>query len=305
MSSAVPVEGLVAPIHGEDGVWQHVDHELPATPVYFAWTGWINRLAALVMLIPALPAIAILVALTKLGSRGPGIYRQNRVGFRGQTFTLYKIRTMRQDAEAGTGPVWSSGKGDPRVTRLGSIMRTLHLDELPQLINVIRGEMNLIGPRPERPEFTQYLARAIPGYLNRLAIKPGITGLAQIQLPPDTDIESVRLKLATDLQYLDSAGWWMDIRILACTALRMFGIKGERVVRAFGFQFGPAGIDMQHRKVLAKKAAANGHKNAPLASRVLAAHVNELSNGETNGTAVTPSPTVSSHPRRPVHASDA
>jgi len=301
MSSAVSLDPIVVPIHGEeDGTWQSAEHE-PATPAYFTWTGWLNRLAAFLLLIPALPAIAVLVFLTKLSSRGPGIYRQHRVGFRGKTFTLYKIRTMRQDAESGTGPVWSSGKGDPRVTQLGVIMRALHLDELPQLFNVIRGDMNLIGPRPERPEFTQYLARAIPGYLNRLAIKPGITGLAQIQLPPDTDLDSVRLKLATDLQYLDSAGLWMDVRIVACTALRLFGIKGERVVRAFGFRFGPAGIDLKHRKALNKLAAANGHKSAPLAARVLAAQVDE----ETNGMAAAPPPAVSALPRRPVHAVDA
>lgn len=270
MSTVVPLDQVVSPIGGEDGTWQPVEHELPATPVYFAWTGWLNRLTAALLLIPALPAIGVLVLLTKLSSRGPGIYRQHRVGFRGQTFTLYKIRTMRQDAEAGTGPVWSSGKGDPRVTRLGVIMRALHLDELPQLLNVLTGEMNLIGPRPERPEFTQYLARTIPGYLDRLAIKPGITGLAQIQLPPDTDLDSVRMKLAMDLQYLDSVGLWMDVRILACTALRLFDIKGERVVLAFGFKFGPAGIDLQYRRVLAKTVPVNGHKKPPVTLKVLA-----------------------------------
>jgi hypothetical protein len=159
----------------------------------------------------------------------------------------------------------------------------------------------------------------VPGYLNRLAIKPGITGLAQIQLPPDSDLESVRLKLATDLQYLDSAGVWMDLRILACTFLRMFGIKGERVMRAFGFEFGPAGIDALHRKALAKSAAINGHKNghAVPASRLPSMHVDSVHingagvhangvgvNGETNGSAAV-APPVLSQPRRPVHAPDA
>jgi lipopolysaccharide/colanic/teichoic acid biosynthesis glycosyltransferase len=304
MTSVVPLNGLAAPIDGEDGAER--DYDLPATPSYFAWTGWLNRLAAAVLLIPALPAIGLLVLFTRLGSPGPGIYRQRRVGYRGQIYTLYKIRTMRQDAEAGTGPAWSSGKGDPRVTRLGKIMRALHLDELPQLLNVLKGEMNLIGPRPERPEFTQYLARAIPGYLNRLAIKPGITGLAQIQLPPDMDLDSVRLKLATDLQYLDSAGAWMDVRILACTALRMFGVKGDRVVRAFGFKFGPDGIDVQHRKALAKSLAINGHAHAAAGPRgPVARATGELHfNGETNGAAAGPTPSLS-QPRQAVHAPDA
>ncbi|MCE9551779.1 MAG: sugar transferase [Planctomycetes bacterium] len=238
--------------------------QVATTPSYFKWTGWLNRVLAAILLVPGLPMILVLMVLMRLSSRGPGIYRQVRVGLHGKTFTVYKIRTMCDDAEAGTGAVWSSGKGDPRVTWLGRIYRLLHLDELPQLINVLSGDMNLIGPRPERPEFTQYLAKTLPGYLNRLAVKPGITGLAQIQLPPDTDLESVRLKLATDLQYIETVNAWLDIRILMSTGLRLFGIRGEAVLRMCGFRFGPAGIDAEHRKALAKRAQLNG-QHAPVA----------------------------------------
>ncbi len=270
MSSVLPLEKYLTMLEDKASTEEETEESLPDTPAYFSWTGWLNRLAAVILLIPGLPAILILTLLMRISSRGPGIYRQFRVGLRGRTFTVYKIRTMRQDAEAGTGPVWSSGKGDPRVTRLGRVYRALHLDELPQLFNVLSGDMNLIGPRPERPEFTQYLAKAVPGYLGRLAIKPGITGLAQIQLPPDTDLDSVRLKLATDLQYIDSAGLWMDLRILFCTFLRMFGIKGDRVVRLFGFNYGPAGIDLAHRRALKAGHAApvNGQQQDGLSAHV-------------------------------------
>jgi hypothetical protein len=138
---------------------------------------------------------------------------------------------MRLDAETGTGPVWTSGKRDPRITPLGRILRSLHLDELPQLFNVLRGEMSLIGPRPERPEFVVVLAEEIPGYMNRLAVLPGITGLAQINLPPDTDLDSVRPKQILDLDYIRTAGPWLDLRMLLCTLLRLVGISGARAMR--------------------------------------------------------------------------
>ena len=164
---------------------------------------------------PALPLIGLLVLIVRLNSRGPGIFRQVRVGKRGRTFTMYKLRSMRIDAEAKTGPAWSPTGGDPRVTRLGYWLRRLHLDELPQLFNVVRGEMSLVGPRPERPEFVEVLAEQIPGYLNRLMVQPGITGLAQINLPPDTDLDSVRRKLILDCEYIRSASSWLDFRIVA------------------------------------------------------------------------------------------
>src|SRR5437868_12064000 len=105
---------------------------------------------------------------------------------------MYKLRSMRIDAEAGTGPVWSCHGSDPRVTGIGYWLRKLHLDELPQLFSVLRGDMSLIGPRPERPEFVRVLGDSVAGYMDRLKMVPGITGLAQINLPPDTDLNSVR-----------------------------------------------------------------------------------------------------------------
>lgn len=195
-----------------------------------------DRLFGLVLLIATLPVIGILIVLIRLNSRGPGIFRQLRVGKGGRIFTMYKLRSMRIDAEAKTGPAWSPSGADPRVTRLGYWLRRLHLDELPQLINVVRGEMSIVGPRPERPEFVQLLAEEIPGYLNRIMVEPGITGLAQINLPPDTDLYGVQQKLMLDCEYIRTAGLWLDIRIILCTALRVLWIKGPAVTRLLGLE---------------------------------------------------------------------
>ena len=195
---------------------------------YFRYKPALGRLLAALILAPALPVIGLLALLTRLTSRGPGLYWQLRVGRAGRTFYLYKIRTMRADAEATSGPVWTE-QDDPRITTLGRFLRRLHLDELPQLFNVLRGEMALIGPRPERPEFTQYLAREIPGYMKRYAVLPGITGLAQINLPPDSDVEGVRRKLVLDLEYVRRATLTLDLRIMLCTALKLFGLPAMRI----------------------------------------------------------------------------
>lgn len=195
----------------------------------------VGRAIALALLLLGSPIILLTMLAVRLTSRGPAIFRQTRVGLNGRIFVMYKIRTMRADAEAATGPVWSQ-TNDPRVTQVGRLVRKLHLDEFPQLINVIKGEMGLIGPRPERPEFTQRLAVAIPRYLDRLVVPPGITGLAQINLPPDSDLDSVRRKLALDLRYVQEAHFSLDLRILACTFLRLFGIKGPKVTRMMGLE---------------------------------------------------------------------
>ena len=195
-------------------------------PDYFLRKPAFERVVAAVLLIPGLPLIGLLVVLVRLTSRGPGIYRQARVGKDRRLFMMNKIRTMRIDAEDGTGAVWTR-TGDPRVTRLGRLLRKLHLDELPQLFNVLRGEMSLIGPRPERPEFVAVLAESIPHYLDRLQVRPGITGLAQINLDPDTDLESVRCKLVLDLEYIHRAGFFLDVRMLLCTSLRLVGLNGR------------------------------------------------------------------------------
>src|SRR5206468_10815773 len=139
----------------------------------------------------------VLMLLVRATSRGPAIFKQVRLGRGGRPYALYKIRSMAHDCERLTGPRWATAK-DPRVTPLGRFLRRSHLDELPQLWNVIRGEMSLVGPRPERPEFVARLERQVPGYRERLGILPGITGLAQVQLPPDEDLDHVRRKVACD-----------------------------------------------------------------------------------------------------------
>lgn len=180
-------------------------------------------LAAL-MLVPALPLLLACVALVRLTSRGPAIYTQRRVGRGGAVFTLYKIRTMYHDCEALTGPTWCK-PGDARITPLGRVLRKLHLDELPQLFNVLKGEMSLVGPRPERPEIVARLREQVVGYDRRHAVRPGITGFAQVHLPPDSCVRSVRNKLVYDLFYLRHRTVRMELFVLFATALKALGLK--------------------------------------------------------------------------------
>ena len=159
----------------------------------------------------------------KWTSPGPVLYTQRRLGLNGRPFTIYKLRTMQHNCEALTGPRWCV-PGDPRVTPLGKLLRATHLDELPQLFNVLCGDMSLIGPRPERPEFLPELEALFPRYRERLAVRPGITGLAQVQLPPDTEVTGVCHKLACDLYYTQHVGFGLDARLLACTILYALGV---------------------------------------------------------------------------------
>lgn len=197
---------------------------------YCRWKPLFSRLLAVLLLIPGLPLILALVVLVRLTSRGPGIIHQTRAGQCGKLFVMHKIRTMVHNAERITGPTWTI-KDDPRITTLGRILRKVHLDELPQLFNVLKGEMVLIGPRPERPEIIPALTDHIDGYANRLAVPPGITGLAQINLPPDTDLASVRRKLKLDLEYIRHAHIGLDLRILICSCLRLVGVPGDYAMR--------------------------------------------------------------------------
>jgi lipopolysaccharide/colanic/teichoic acid biosynthesis glycosyltransferase len=182
--------------------------------------GW---LAALVMLVVSIPVILVAALLIKLSSRGPAIYWQTRLGRFGRPFSIVKLRTMKHDCEKESGPMWST-RGDPRITLVGRILRATHVDELPQLWNVLKGEMCLIGPRPERPEFVDRLVSEVPYYAERMLIRPGITGLAQVNLPADNDLEDVKRKLAYDLYYIRRPGLWTDFKITACTALKMSGL---------------------------------------------------------------------------------
>lgn len=179
---------------------------------------------ALMLAVGALPMVLSAMLAVRLTSRGPAIYSQRRVGRNGRTFAIYKVRSMYLNCESASGPVWSPGKGDRRITPIGRFLRVTHLDELPQLWNVLRGDMSLVGPRPERPEFVEALERAIPGYADRHKVRPGVTGLAQLQLPPDTGIECVRRKLMCDFHYIQEQSLWLDLRVIAATSLAMFGV---------------------------------------------------------------------------------
>ncbi|MCG3203561.1 MAG: hypothetical protein KCHDKBKB_00231 [Elusimicrobia bacterium] len=196
------------------------------------------------MLLLVSPLMFFIALLIKLDSRGPVFYSQLRVGHNrrrgshlfkmwgqynrrrrssyGATFKILKFRSMHVDAEIGNQPQWCQ-INDPRVTRVGKILRKTHMDELPQLINILRGEMTLVGPRPERPEFVADLATEIPQYPNRLKIKPGLTGLAQIYQSPDHSINDVRRKLRYDRLYAKSISLATDLRIVIGTIPMIFG----------------------------------------------------------------------------------
>ena len=168
---------------------------------------------ALVLFAPVMLAVMIAVKLT---SKGPVLFKQTRVGLKGKTFDMLKFRTMVTDAEAQTGPVWAK-KNDPRVTPIGLFLRTAHLDELPQFINVLRGEMSVVGPRPERPIFVEEFRKLIPHYDRRLCAKPGITGLAQIKRQYDETLADVKRKLKYNALYVQKMCPLLDVKVIALT----------------------------------------------------------------------------------------
>lgn len=192
----------------------------------------LDGLAATIILIVAMPFVLVSALIVRLTSHGPAFYTQMRLGRGGKPYVIYKLRSMYHDCERYSGIRWSS-KGDNRVTPFGRFLRKSHIDELPQLWNVLRGEMSLIGPRPERPELVVSLEKALPRYRDRLLVKPGLTGLAQIQLPPDTDLESVRQKLVLDRVYVRYRSFWLDLRIYLATIVYLAGVPFETVRRWF------------------------------------------------------------------------
>ena len=207
----------------------------PATPEPEPWASRaLNLLLAILALVALFPVFLIVGILVKLTSRGPVFYTQERVGLDrripgdhshnhrrqvdlgGQPFTIYKFRTMRVDAERESGAVWAQ-RDDPRVTSVGRFLRQYRLDELPQLLNVVRGEMNIVGPRPERPGIFAELRSHIAEYPLRQRAKPGITGLAQISHHYDRSIDDVRRKVHYDLEYIRRQSVWEDVRIMLRT----------------------------------------------------------------------------------------
>jgi exopolysaccharide biosynthesis polyprenyl glycosylphosphotransferase len=167
---------------------------------------------ALALLLATLPVMALVAILIKLESRGPAIFRQPRTGLGGREFEILKFRSMTHDAERD-GPQWAQA-ADPRVTRIGRVIRELRIDELPQLVNVLKGEMSFIGPRPERPVFNETLEKEIPLYNLRLLVRPGITGLAQVMYPYGASVEDAREKLQYDLYYIKNYSVLLDIGIV-------------------------------------------------------------------------------------------
>jgi lipopolysaccharide/colanic/teichoic acid biosynthesis glycosyltransferase len=203
-----------------------VGHRLNS-PLHSAGKRLLDLLLSAVMLFVALPLLAVLAVLIKLDSAGPIFYGQERVGRQGKPYKIYKLRTMRQDAERLSGPVWASQR-DPRVTRMGAFLRKTRLDEIPQVIAVLRGDMSFVGPRPERPFFVEQLKAQIPFFGLREAVKPGITGWAQIRYPYGATVEDARNKLEYDLYYVQHQSLFLDLAIAFHTAKTVLFGRGAR-----------------------------------------------------------------------------
>jgi len=189
----------------------------------------LDLVASLTILAVTAPVIFLVAAAIKLedGWRAPILYRQTRVGLGNEPFEVLKFRSMRTDAERDGKAQWAQ-KSDPRVTRVGAIMRKLRVDELPQIVNVLRGHMSLVGPRPERPQFVTELASKIPYYLHRHCVKPGITGWAQLCYPYGSSEHDAMEKLQYDLYYIKNNSLLFDLAIIVQTAEVVFMGKGAR-----------------------------------------------------------------------------
>jgi exopolysaccharide biosynthesis polyprenyl glycosylphosphotransferase len=187
----------------------------------------VDLLVACALIVFTLPLLAIVALAIKCDSRGPILYRQERVGLGGRRFMLLKFRSMVQNAESDGQPVWAAEK-DVRVTPVGRIIRRLRIDELPQLLSVLRGDMSMVGPRPERPYFVNKLTDVIPFFAERHKVKPGITGWAQINYPYGASIEDAREKLAYDLYYTENRRLSLDLAILISTVRVVVSQQGAR-----------------------------------------------------------------------------
>lgn len=194
-------------------------------PLYVCWTKILDLLCGsfgLLILCIVLPIIALLIYLD---SPGPIFYTQERVGLRGKPFRIYKFRSMHTNAESTGRAIWAA-KDDPRVTRAGRFLRATHMDELPQLLNILRGDMSLIGPRPERAEFVTKLEKGIPFYSYRLTVKPGLTGWAQVKYHYTSTDEEAVIKLYYDLYYIRCRSFKLDLLILLKTVAEVFSLRG-------------------------------------------------------------------------------
>ncbi|MDL1892908.1 sugar transferase, partial [Sphingobacteriales bacterium CHB3] len=186
---------------------------------------WIDFIVAISVLVPFLPLWILIGIAIKLDSRGPIFFTQERVGKQGRLFNLYKFRSMIHDAERDTGPVWAAAD-DKRVTRVGRILRKLRLDEIPQFINVLKGEMSLVGPRPERPFFVEQLKAEVSFYTRRLLVRPGITGWAQVKHRYDASLDDVKQKIKYDLYYLENMSLTLDLKIILRTIIVALSGRG-------------------------------------------------------------------------------
>ena len=182
---------------------------------------------AIVALVVLSPLFLIIAFIVRVDSSGPIFFKQERLGEKGKIFKMWKFRTMRNKAELETGPVWAQ-EDDPRMTRLGRFLRKSHLDELPQLFNVLRGNMSLIGPRPERPELLVKISKHIPDFCKRLDVKPGITGLAQVRYSYGASIKDAARKLKYDCIYMKRMCFFLDFQVLFWTVGRVLTGKGAR-----------------------------------------------------------------------------
>jgi sugar transferase (PEP-CTERM system associated) len=201
--------------------------ELGPRPQNLLYQRITNVIAAVVGIILSFPLMVLTALAVRLSSPGPVLYRQTRVGLDDTLFTVYKFRSMRVDAETGTGPVWAQ-KDDPRVTNVGRIIRRIRFDELPQLFNVLRGEMSMVGPRPERPEFVKALNEQIPYYRQRHCVRPGITGWAQISYKYGDTLEDTITKLEYDLYYIKNMSMSLDTYIIFHTLKAMLLSRGAQ-----------------------------------------------------------------------------
>ena len=195
------------------------------------WTDGLHRfmdvIISTILLFATLPLMAVVAVLIKLESVGPVLYAQRRVGQHGQVFSLRKFRSMSVNAEVAGAPIWAA-KNDPRVTRVGRMIRRTRIDELPQLFNVLSGSMSFIGPRPERPHFVDRLSTVIPNYADRACLKPGITGWAQVKYPYGASVEDARMKLAYDLYYVKNRSIFINLLILVLTIRVILFQEGAR-----------------------------------------------------------------------------